>query len=80
MLAPLFVPAIMVALASPLILKKAARSLIHRFRNTNTMSSALVWYRANRIAWIAVLVAGMFWLVVALLLPMSLPFWLAYRE
>ena len=80
MLISLLVSAIMIALAIPLILQKAARSPIYGFRTTNTMSSAPVWYRTNRIAWIAVLAAGMFWLAFALLLPMIVPFWLAYRE
>jgi hypothetical protein len=80
MLASLLVPAIMIAFAIPLALRKAARNPTCGFRNTNAMSSAPVWYRANRIAWLAVLVAGIFWLAVALLLPMILPFWLAYRE
>jgi hypothetical protein len=80
MLVSRLVLATMIAVAIPLVFKKAARN--PEFRTTNTMSPDLapVSYRANRIAWIAVLVAGIFWLAVALLLPRLLQFWLAYRE
>lgn len=66
----LFVPALLIALSVPLILGKVPRNGIYGFRTPYTLSSDQVWYRANKIAGIALAVAGSLWLVFASLLPL----------
>jgi uncharacterized membrane protein len=65
----LVAPLVLVALAIPMILKKIPRNHFYGFRTPYTMSSDQVWYRANRIGGIALLVAGGFWLAMGLLIP-----------
>ena len=65
----LFISIILIVVAVPLILEKIPRNGFYGFRTPYTLSSDVVWYRANRIAGIALVVAGIFWLVLAISLP-----------
>jgi hypothetical protein len=65
----LIVPLTIIALAIPLILQKVPRNGFYGFRTAFTMSSDEIWYRANKISGIALLAAGVFWLVLAYVLP-----------
>jgi uncharacterized membrane protein len=62
-------PLVAVALAIPMILGKVPRNCLYGFRTPYTMSSDPVWYRANRIAGIALAVSGVFWVLMGLILP-----------
>ena len=64
-----FVPILLIVLAIPLILEKIPRNGFYGFRTPYTLSSDDVWYRANRIAGVTLLLAGMFWLTLAVALP-----------
>jgi uncharacterized membrane protein len=63
------VPLSIIALAIPLILEKVPRNIFYGFRTPLTLSADKIWYRANRICGIAFLLGGVFWLLLALLLP-----------
>jgi uncharacterized membrane protein len=65
----LIVPLTVIVLAVPMILEKIPRNPIYGFRTKYTMSSDEVWYRANRIAGVAMLVAGTVWLILGAVLP-----------
>ena len=89
------VPLTFIALSLPMILKKVPRNPMYGFRTEYTMSSDEVWYRANKISGIAVLVAGVVWLILGFVLPnvrlvvwvgsavlivaIAVSSWLAYR-
>jgi uncharacterized membrane protein len=61
----------LMALAVPMILEMVPRNLWYGFRTGYTMSSDEAWYRANRIAGIAVFGAGVAWTAVAVILPLA---------
>jgi uncharacterized membrane protein len=65
----LFVSIMLIVVAVPLILEKIPRNGFYGFRTPYTLSSDAVWYRANRIAGITLLVAGVFWLGLSIILP-----------
>ena len=64
-----FVPVLLIVLAIPLILQKIPRNGFYGFRTPYTLSSDDVWYRANQIAGITLLVTGVFWLGLSIVLP-----------
>jgi uncharacterized membrane protein len=66
---PFFVPTVLVVVAIPMVLGIVPRNGLYGFRTGYTMSSDIVWRRANRIGGIALLVAGLFWLSLVLVLP-----------
>jgi uncharacterized membrane protein len=68
-LVTIIVPVILIALAIPTVLGKVPRNGLYGFRTAYTLSSDEVWYRANKIAGIALLLAGVFWLAGGLILP-----------
>ena len=51
-------PLAIIALAIPLILEKVPRNRYYGFRTPFTMSSDPIWYRANKIAGITLVAAG----------------------
>ena len=65
----LIVPVTIILLAIPLICEKVPRKGFYGFRTALTMSSDQVWYRANKISGIALLVGGVVWLILGQLLP-----------
>lgn len=65
----LVVPAVLVVLSIPMILYKVPRNHWYGFRTPYTLSSDEVWYHANRISGLALLIAGLVWLALALVLP-----------
>lgn len=64
-----FVPLLIVALNIPLILGVVRRNSLYGFRTRRTLSSDAVWYPANRVAGIAMLIAGLVWLAAGIVLP-----------
>jgi uncharacterized membrane protein len=58
----LIVPISLVVLAIPLVLEKVPRNYFYGFRTRYTLSSDAVWYRANKISGITLLIGGTFWL------------------
>jgi uncharacterized membrane protein len=66
---PLIVPILIIVLSVPLILGMVSRNGWYGFRTHYTLSSDKVWYPANRVAGIALLLAGFAWLVAVLVLP-----------
>jgi uncharacterized membrane protein len=66
----LLVPLLIIVLSIPMILGKVPRNSLYGFRTAYTLSSDEVWYRANKVSGIALLLAGMFWLAGGWLLPM----------
>ena len=64
----LLIPLIIIALAVPLILEKVPRNAFYGFRTPFTMSSDEIWYYANKISGIALLLGGIFWLLVGRIL------------
>ena len=58
----------MALIPNVLILEKVSRNHLYGFRTAYTMSSDEVWYRANKIYGIALLVAGVAWLALGLIL------------
>jgi uncharacterized membrane protein len=69
----LAVPVALILLAIPLILEKIPRNPLYGFRTAYTMSSDEVWFRANKISGIALLIAGLVWLCIGILLPIVMP-------
>jgi uncharacterized membrane protein len=65
----LLVPLIIILLSIPMILGKVPRNRLYGFRTAYTLSSDEVWYRANKISGIALLIAGVFWLVIGYAAP-----------
>ena len=63
------VPLTIILLAIPLILEKVPRNGFYGFRTPFTMSSDEIWYRANKILGISLLVTGIFWLILGYILP-----------
>ncbi len=54
----LIIPALLIVLAVPLSLEKIPRNHFYGFRTRYSLSSDEVWYRANKISSIAMLIAG----------------------
>lgn len=65
----LVVPLAIIGLTIPMILQKVPRNRLYGFRTPYTLSSDPVWYRANRISGVALLLGGVFWLLVGQILP-----------
>jgi uncharacterized membrane protein len=65
----LLVPLVIMVLSIPMILGKVPRNRWYGFRTTYTLSSDEVWYRANKISGIAVLIAGVLWLAIRYAVP-----------
>jgi uncharacterized membrane protein len=63
------VPLVIIFVSIPMILGKVPRNSFYGFRTVYTLSSDEVWYRANKISGIALVIAGMFWLVMGYALP-----------
>jgi uncharacterized membrane protein len=75
----LIVPLLLVGLSLPLIYQVVPRNWLYGFRTPYTLSSDQVWYRANKICGVALLIAGIFWLALAVVLPKIItPTWVAY--
>jgi uncharacterized membrane protein len=64
-----FVPLLIVVLCIPLILQKIPRNRLYGFRTCYTLSSDVVWYRANKICGVALTIAGCAWLLTGVILP-----------
>jgi uncharacterized membrane protein len=64
-----FIPLLIVLLSIPLILQRVPRNPIYGFRTPYTLSSDVVWYRANRICGVALTIAGTAWLLAGIVLP-----------
>jgi uncharacterized membrane protein len=69
LLLTLAVPVVLILVAIPLILEKIPRNPLYGFRTAYTMSSDEVWFRANKISGVALLIAGFVWLCLGMLLP-----------
>lgn len=65
----LIVPLLIIALAIPLIFQLVPRNWIYGFRTGLTMSSDEIWYYANKVCGLALLAAGIAWLILRLALP-----------
>jgi uncharacterized membrane protein len=65
----LAMPVVLILLAIPLVLEKIPRNRLYGFRTAYTMSSDQVWFRANKISGVALLLAGFVWLCLGMLLP-----------
>jgi uncharacterized membrane protein len=65
----LIVPLTIIVLSIPLILEKVPRNGLYGLRTAFTMSSDAVWYYANRVSGIALLLAGIVWLALSRILP-----------
>lgn len=73
MLGTLFVPVVLIVGTVPMILGMVPRNPIYGFRTGYTMSSDEVWYRANRIAGVALFLSGLVWCGLAIVLPVVQP-------
>ena len=70
----------LIALSVPLIYQIVPRNCFYGYRTPYTLSSDQVWYRANRICGIALLMAGILWLALTLVVPHVInPAQMAYR-
>ena len=69
LLLTLAMPVALILLVIPLILEKIPRNRLYGFRTAYTMSSDQVWFRANKISGVALLIAGLVWLCLGILLP-----------
>ncbi len=65
----LLVPLVIIVLSIPMILGKVPRNSLYGFRTAYTLSSDEVWYRANKISGIALLIAGVVWLIMGFAVP-----------
>ncbi len=63
------VPLLIIVLSIPMILGKVPRNSLYGFRTAYTLSSDEVWYRANKISGIALVISGVFWLAIGWALP-----------
>ena len=68
-----FVPTLLIIVSIPMILEMIPRNGFYGFRTPYTLSSDQVWYRANRIAGLALLAAGLFWLALGIGVPLLIP-------
>ena len=62
-------PVVTILTAVPLVVGWVPRNGWYGFRTARTLASDAVWYRANRIGGIVVIVAGAAWLALAVALP-----------
>ncbi len=65
----LVVPLTIIVLAVPLIFQKVPPNGLYGFRTALTTSSDQIWYYANKVLGIALLLAGVLWLVLSRVLP-----------
>jgi uncharacterized membrane protein len=64
-----YLPLLIIVLSIPMILRKVPRNSLYGFRTAYTLSSDEVWYRANKISGTALLIAGVFWLIIGYAVP-----------
>ena len=64
-----YLPWLIILLAIPLILGMVPRNPLYGFRTPKTMSSDENWYPANRIAGIALALAGAAWAALGYVMP-----------
>jgi uncharacterized membrane protein len=69
----LIVPLILIAVSIPMIVRLVPRNRLYGFRTPYTFSSDDVWYRASRVAGIALCIAGCAWAAAAVFLPAIVP-------
>ena len=69
MLSLFAVPVILIVVAIPLALRQVPRNWFYGFRTAYTLSSDEVWFRANQIAGVALVIAGGIWVCLGLILP-----------
>jgi uncharacterized membrane protein len=55
---PALLPLLIIGLATPMALGKVRPNQVYGFRTPKTMSSEAIWYQANRLAGINLVVAG----------------------
>ena len=65
----LFLPILIILVSFPLILEWIPRNRFYGFRVPKTLESDAVWYPANKMAVIFLMVAGVIWLLLAVFLP-----------
>src|SRR4051812_12857184 len=70
----LIAPVVIIVVAIPLIAGLIGRNSLYGFRTPRTMSSDDVWYPANRVGGVLMLIAGIVWLVAGRAAPMSAVF------
>lgn len=69
MRSPLFLPILVILVSVPLIFQLIPRNRLYGFRIPRTLESDAVWYPANKMAGILLVVAGVIWLLLAIFLP-----------
>lgn len=67
------VPFLLVVVSLPLAFGLVPRNRLYGFRIPATMTSDAVWYRANRIFAVAMIAAGLIWLLLQWVLPAAFP-------
>ncbi len=67
------VPLILIVVSLPLAFGLVPRNRLYGFRLPSTMTSDAVWYRANRIFAIAMIAAGLLWLLLQWALSIAFP-------
>ncbi len=65
----LIAPILVIMVSVPLILNMVPRNRFYGFRTPRTRSSDEIWYPANRFSGITLMIAGIVWLVCALIVP-----------
>lgn len=71
---PFFIPAVLIALlAVPLILGAVPPNRVYGIRTRRTLADARLWYAANRAGGWLLLAASLLYLLVAALVPYSVP-------
>ena len=65
----LVAPILIIAVSVPLVLNMIPRNDFYGFRTPRTRSSDEIWYPANRVAGIALTIAGVIWLALAFIVP-----------
>lgn len=63
------VPVLIIIVAIPLLYDKVPRNRWYGFRTSTSLSSDGLWYMSNRIAAKGMCIAGVIWLLTALILP-----------
>ena len=66
-------PLVLVVVSLPLAFGLVPRNRLYGFRVPSTMASDAVWYRANRIFAVALIAAGIIWLLLQVLVPAVFP-------
>ena len=65
----LWIPVLMIGLALPMIFDLIPRNYFYGFRTRKTLSSEKIWYRANRVSGVYIVIAGFLALLVNLVVP-----------